>query len=449
MHSISNATPPGPTASGFLGLLPDFLRSPMEFLNSLRPYGPVVRFRLLKHDNYLLTSPELIGKVLTTRQHQFIKNRGFWKRYAAIFGNGLITNEGESWRQQRKLAAPSFQHKRLAFYVNHMLDYTTHMLDVWQPGQIRDIHQDMMQVTAEIAMRALFNVEFSAQDYGLHNATQQLEAQIAVRLGRPFPLLDYLPTAANIRYWRALRTIDRQLALFIEQQRHSPERKSLLSTLMDARYEDGSALSDRQLRDETITLFLAGHDTTAITLSWAFYLLSQHPQYWALLRQEWASVLQDRQPGIDDLPQLPLTRGVIRETLRLYPPAYMIGREALEDVQLGGFRIPKGKGVVISAYVMGRHPEYFPQPELFRPERWTTEFEKELPRYAFIPFGGGPRTCIGEGFALLEAMIVLILTGRRFNLCYAGDNAPVPLASITMPPRDGMRMQCEVLFHRT
>lgn len=436
---------PGPKGHWLLGSLREFISDTLGFLNRLRSdHGQVARFRLVRGINYLISDPTLIGEVLLHQNDRFIKNRGFWRHYYGIFGRGLLTNEGESWKQHRKLAAPAFQHKRLAHYVDYMVQYTERMLDKWRPGEVRNIHEDMMQITAEIVTRALFNVEFNDKDNGLRDAVHMLETQISVRLGRPFMFLDYLPSPNNIRYWQALRVIEGQVAQFIEQHRRAPgDQRTLLSMLMEARYEDGSPLSNQQLRDETITLFLAGHDTTAITLSWTFYLLSQHPHYWQLLRQEWETVLQGRVPAWDDMALLTLTRGVIRESLRLYPAAYLIGREPLEDFDIGGYRIPKGAGVLVSPYVMGRDANFFPQPEAFFPERWTPEFEKALPRYAFMPFGGGPRTCIGEGFAMTEAMVVLLLIGRRYTLTYADAQPPVPLPSITLPPKFGMNMRCE------
>lgn len=436
---------PGPKGHWLLGSLPDFVKGIPPFLFRMREeHGPVVRFRLLRGINYLISDPALIDEVLNKQHEKFIKNRGFWQHFTEVFGQGLLSSEGDHWRTHRKLAAPAFQPKRLAHYVDIMVQHSQRLLAHWQPGEVRDIHDDMMTLTAEIIAKALFNVELADRNHALRDAVHELEKQIALRMVRPFMFLDDLPLPSNIRYWWTLRTIERQIARFIADHRRAPEQqRTLLSMLMAARYDDGSALSNKQLRDETLTLFLAGHDTTAITLSWAFYLLSQHPQYWQRLRNEWQSVLQDQAPDWESLAQLPLTKGVIKESLRLYPAAYLFGREPLETVNLGGYQIPKGVGVVISPYVMGRHPDYFTQPNMFDPDRWTSAFEKQLPRYAFIPFGGGPRTCIGEGFAMMEAMVLLIEIGRRFTLVYADTTPPVPLSSITMPPQQGMRMQVE------
>lgn len=435
---------PGPKGHWLFGSLPDFINDILGFVQQIHvEHGPVVRFRLLRDDNYLISDPVLIGEILNQQHERFIKNRGFWQHFTGIFGQGLLTSEGEHWKKHRKLAAPAFQPKRLAHYVDTMVHYGERMTSTWHSGEVRDIHDDLMMVTAEIVTKALFNAEFSDRNNGLRDAVHTLEKQISIRMVRPFMFVDYLPLPNNFRYWRALRIIEKQVTQFIEEHRRTrDEQRTLLSMLMEARYDDGNALSDKQLRDETVTLFLAGHDTTAITLSWAIYLLSLHPQYWQRLRNEWQTVLNNAAPTLEALTNLPLTRGVIKESLRLYPAAYLFGREPLQDVDIGGFRIPKGVGVVISPYVMGRHPDYYECPDDFKPERWTPEFEKALPRYAYMPFGGGPRTCIGEGFAMMETMVLLVLIGQRFTLTYADKAPPVPLPSITMPPKQGMKMRC-------
>ncbi len=443
MSQAPSTLAPGPKGHWLLGSLPDFVRDIPAFVVSMRAeHGPVVRFRLLRGTNYLISDPTFIGEVLNGQHEKFIKNRGFWQHFTEIFGQGLLTSEGDTWRTHRKLAAPAFQPKRLAHYVDLMVEHTNRLLKAWQPGTERNVHDDMMQLTAEIIAKALFNVELADDNHRLRDAVHALESQIAIRMVRPFLFLDAMPLPNNLRYWWTLRYIERRVMGFIaEHRKHPDDQRSLLAMLMAARYEDGSPLSDKQLRDETVTLFLAGHDTTAITLSWAFYLLSQHPHYWSALREEWQQVLGDQPPTWETLQQLPLTRGVIRESLRLYPAAYLFGREPVEPVEIGGYRIPKGVGVVISPYVMGRHPDYFESPERFWPERWTPAFEKQLPRYAFMPFGGGPRTCLGEGFAMMEAMTLLMGVGRRFSLIYEGATPPVPLPSITLPPRDGLKMR--------
>lgn len=439
--SLKNA--PEPTGHWFFGSLLDFARDIPGFVLNLRAqHGPVVRFRLLRGINYLISDPQLIGEILNDKQDRFIKNRGFWIRFTGIFGQGLLTSEGETWKRQRKLAAPAFQPKRLAHYVDIVTERAQALTAQWQNGQVRDVHDDLMQVTAEVIAKAMFGVDLEDENHGIRDAVHQLEKQIAIRMVRPFYFLDFLPLPNNLRYWKTLRYIDSRIKTFITAHRsESADQRTLLAMLMDARDESGAPMSDKQLRDETITMFLAGHDTTAISVSWAIYLLSQSPDYWALLREEWQQVLQDEPPTWASLQNLNLTRGVIKESLRLYPPAYLFGREPVNDVDIGGFHVPKGVGVVISPYVMGRHPTYFENPDLFDPKRWTPEFEKTLPRYAFIPFGGGPRTCMGEGFAMMEAMVLLVALGRRFTLEYTGASAPLPLPSITLPPREGLKMR--------
>lgn len=426
-----------------LGLFKEFVTDTLGTLKLVGNMGGVVRFRLLYGINYMVNDPAVIQGVLLDQSDKFIKNRGFWKRQYDIFGQGLITAEGAVWKQHRKMVAPAFQPKKISTYIQHMVHYADELIAQWSANGIRDIHDDMMLVTAQVVTRSLFNSDFNEEGNTLREVIKEIENQFAIRAKRPFFFMDKVPTPTNRKFFAALAELEKQLSKYIERHRtKTGSDGTLLSMLMAARDENGQPLNDKELRDECVTLILAGHDSTAITLSWAFYLLSQHPEYWAKIRREWDEILPDRNPTFDDLFKLPLTRGVIKETLRLYPPAYIFGRETLETTEINGYTFPKGKAVVISPYVLGRNPNYYPEPETFRPERWTPEFEKSLPKFAFLPFGGGPRVCVGEGFAQSEAMTLMIVIGRRFTLEYAGDTAPVPLTSITMPPKHGMPMRC-------
>lgn len=443
--TAESPVPPGPPARGLLGNLPEFTADTLGYLERVREmYGTVVHMRFGRFPVWLISDPALIHQVLVSEHTRYIKNQGFWRHFRQIFGKGLLTNEGADWRRQRRLAAPAFQHRRLAQYGEFIARYTERKLAAWKVGQVRDLHEDMMKITADIVARALFNVDLDETHEDLSSAIHGLENQIPIRVRRPFVFLDYLPLPSNFRYWRDLRVVERYVYGFIEEHRRNPDQgNSLLSMLMAARDEEGHPMDDRQLRDEVLTLFLAGHDTTAITLSWAFYLLNAHPCYWGALESEWQSVLGGRDPGWDDLSRLPLTRGVVRESLRLYPAAYLIGRQTLEPLKIGPWHVREGSSVLISPYLMGRDNRFYASPEQFLPERWTPEFEKQLPRYAFMPFGGGPRICIGEGLAMMEAQIILIMIGRRFRPVFAGKEEPKPFISITMPPLGGMPMRIE------
>lgn len=441
---INAPRPPGPRGHWLVGLLPEFIKDRLGQLRHLHDtWGKVVYFRILRFDNVLVNDPALAAEVLLHRQEKFRKNRGFWPRHYDIFGQGLLTSEGADWKRNRKLAAPAFQAKSLEHYTDIIRNTTRKALDEWKPGETRDLHADLMAITADIVVAALFDASIG-DTRAITAHVHEIEAQLALRLKRPLTVMDKWPLASNRRFRHALREIERLIAGFIEaQRRHPSANRSLLRALMDARFDDGGGLSDKQLRDELVTLFLAGHDTTAITLGWSFYLLSQHPEYLPRLREEW----QKADPAVsarDPFAGKPLTHGVIHEAMRLFPPAYMFGREALEDLELGGYHIRKGEAVILSPWVLGRNPEWYPDPERFLPERWMDGLESRLPRFAFIPFGGGPRICIGQGFALLEAALMLEEIGRRFSLHCEHPEAVVPLPSITLPPRDGLPMRVDL-----
>lgn len=441
--TITAPRPPGPRGHWLVGLLPEFIQDRLGQLRHLHDtWGKVVQFRILRFNNVMVSDPALAAEVLLHRQDKFRKNLSFWARHYDIFGQGLLTSEGADWKRNRKLAAPAFQAKTLEHYIDTIRHTTRNAVNEWRIGETRDLHADLMAITADIVVAALFDTSIG-NTRAITAHVHEVEAQLALRLKRPLVMTDRWPLASNRRFRHALGEIERLIGGFIAEQRQNPSSgRSLLRALMDARFDDGGGLTDTQLRDELVTIFLAGHDTTAITLGWSFFLLSQHPDYLPRLREEWA---QAKTPASarDPFADRPLTHGVIHEALRLFPPAYMFGREALEDMELGGYHIRKGEAVILSPWVLGRNPEWYPEPERFLPERWMDGLESRLPRFAFIPFGGGPRICIGQGFALLEAAIMLEEIGQRFTLHCETPEAVVPLPSITLPPRDGLPMQVQ------
>ncbi|ARU59150.1 MAG: cytochrome P450 [Pseudomonadales bacterium] len=443
--------PPGPKGKPILGSISEFAADTLSFLtDTTNTYGDVVYFKLGHLPTYLVTDPVLVKEILLTQHTKFIKNSFFWRHFRGIFGKGLLTNEGQPWRVQRKLAAPAFQHKRIATYVDYMVQFTRETQQQWQDGATLDIHDEMMRLTADIVAKALFDASMATDGQALLDAVHVIEAQIPIRMARPFVFLDYLPLKSNRAYQKALQTIEQEINRFIQHHRDQPgQRETLLSMLMEACYEDGSAMSDKQLRDEVITLFLAGHDTTAITLSWTLYLLSQHPECKARVQHELETVLQGNAPTMSDLADLHYLRNVIKESMRLFPAAFVFGRESVEDVQLGPWKIPKGTTVLVSPWVSHRSEKYFANAQSFEPDRWTEDFEKnQLPRYVYMPFGGGPRVCIGEGFAMMEAQTLLAILLQSFEFEYAGDEKPKPFASITLSPAAGMKMRLRVRASR-
>lgn len=433
--------PPGPKGHWLLGSLRPYSLEPIEFLQEqTERYGAFVHFKLVHNDAYCLTDPELIREVYLNQHSKFVKNRFFWGHVTEIFGRGLLTNEGESWKVQRKLAAPAFQRRSISCYMECMRDFTEAMLNGWQDGEKRSLHDEMMRVTADIAAKTLFDKSLDQGGQRILEAVHRIEEQIPIRLRRPFFFIDKLPLKNNRIYHENLNILDEEIHAFIEAEaQSSTPSNTLLSMLMSARYEDGSGMSRQQLRDEVISIFLAGHDTTAISLSWTAYLLSGHPDIKERMLSEIDTVLDGRSPSFEDLAQLRFTRNVLKESMRLYPAAYMTGRDAYEDVDIGGYTIRKGSMVFISPAVMHRLPEYFPEPDVFNPDRWDTIDERAL-RFVYIPFGGGPRVCIGEHFSMMEAMTLLSMIYQRFDLQYAGKAPEGAMLSATMVPRQGMPM---------
>jgi cytochrome P450 len=387
----------------------------------------------------LLNRPDLVEYVLVKNHQNFIKHRFFWRHVEAIFGQGLLTSEGKFWHQQRRLAAPAFAASRVNRYGDTMVQHTERMLQQWQPGQVLNVHQEAMALTLQIAAKTLFDAETRQDVAEVSRAIDEVMEQISVRFRRPFWIPDALPLPGNLRYRRGVRRMDQLVARIIaERQNKLDDRGDLLSQLMLARNEAGQAMSARQIRDEVITMLLAGHETTALTLSWTWYLLGLHPAVDVQLAEEVHTVLRGRSPTVDDVPRLRFTEQVVSEALRLYPPAYAIGRQALADCEIGGYHVPAGTTVYVSPWVMHRDPRWFDDPQAFRPERWAGSLAKELPRFAYMPFGGGARICIGNRFAMMEAVLILATVARQFRLERQSGRPVQPKPSITLRPSGGV-----------
>jgi cytochrome P450 len=387
----------------------------------------------------LLNRPDHIEEVLVRNHSNFVKHSFFWRHVTALFGKGLLTSEGEFWQKQRRLAAPAFSNHRLAGYSDTMVRHTVWMLEDWKPGETRNIHRELMGLTYRIAAKTLFDSDIEQNGDDIHSDVNAAVREIASRLARPFVIPDALPLPGHIRYRRVVRRIDRFIAQVIEKQRTRPKNQGdLLSTLIDARDESGRPMPDRQLRDEAVTLLLAGHETTALALSWTFYLLGQHPDIDAELAAEVLSVLNGREATVDDLPHLRFTEHVIMEAMRLYPPAWFFGREALHDCAIGGYPVRAGTTVLMSPWVLHRDPRYYDEACAFQPGRWSNDLVRRLPRFAYMPFGGGPRICIGNRFAMMEAVLILATVIQRFRLEWQSDRPVVPRPSITLRPQGGV-----------
>src|SRR5712692_5711704 len=443
MHRIvPDKLPPGPPASR-AGSFKNYSRDPLSFLTAIsREYGDIVTMSFYKFRVYYVSHPDYIEEVLVNQARKFIKGR-ILRANKGLFGNGLLTSEGDFWLRQRRLAQPAFHRARIAAYGETMVRFTERLIEGWRDGETRDIHAEMMRLTLQIVAKTLFDahVDGDVQQVG-HALEAIMEFNSDFR--RLILTPSWLPTLRNLRAALAIRRLNKIIYRIIDQRRAAGgDAGDLLSMLLHAQDEDGSRMTDRQLRDEVITLFLAGHETTALALSWTWWLLAQNPQAEAKLYAELDAVLAGRSPTLEDLPKLRYTDHVISESMRLYPPAWGMARLAIEDAEIGGYRIPKGSGVSLSQWVVHRDLRWFEAPQEFRPERWEGDLLKRLPRFAYFPFGGGPRQCIGNTFALMEAGLLLATIAQKFRVRLVPDQKIEPVASITLRPRHGIRVTLE------
>jgi len=439
------ALPPGPKGHPILGVMPEFNRDTLGFITRCRDYGDVVRARFLYVTAYFIYHPDDIEYVVSTNAKNFIKSMSLRSNFfQRLVGNGLLTSEGEVWKRQRRLAQPAFHRQRISAYGDVMVNYAQRMMATWQAGEVRDIHRNMMRLTLEIVVRTLFNADVSQDADKVGRVLSQIVKPFASQATIKWILDNRLPTTTHRRFHREAQEIDDIVYRIIADRRASGlDQGDLLSMLLEAQDEDGSQMTDKQLRDEVMTLFLAGHETTALTLSWAWYLLAQNPAIEEKFHAELDDLLGGRLPTMDDLSRLKYTDRIVREAMRLYPPAYGLGREAIEECEIGGFRVPRKTQVFMFQWATQRDPRFFPEPEAFHPERWTEEFASSLPKYAYFPFGGGPRFCIGNTFAMMEIVLVLATIGQRFKLALAPDHPVSILPAMSLRPRDGIHVLVE------
>lgn len=434
--------PPGPKDRGLIGNFPMGSKDPLgTFTQWAHTYGDIFHYRFLHRHIYFLNHPDLIKEVLVTQAPKFLKG-DVVRANRRVFGNGLLSNEGASWLEQRRLIQPAFHRSRIEIYAEAMVSYTQRMVASWRPGEVRDIHEDMMRLTLEIVSLALFSVEIGSHEDRFAvalNTLMQLSSGGRMLLPEVFRRI---PTRDNRRYNAAIRTLDEIVYSIIctRQSNARTERNDLLSALLDAQYDDGSSMSGQQLRDEVMTLLLAGHETTAVSLSWVWFLLSQHSEVEQQLWSEIDCVLNGSAPTVQNILRLQCTERIVREAMRLYPPAWAIVRTAIADAEIGGYTIPAGANVVMSQWVTHRDPRFYDQPDEFRPDRWLDDRHVSTPRFAYFPFGGGPRICIGSSFAMTEAVLVLATIAQRWQVLPASPTPPEPVPGITLRPRNGLKV---------
>ncbi len=439
---------PGPRGNWLLGSLPALRRDMLGFFETCqREYGDAAYFRVGQRRSMLLSHPANIEQVLVTDNKKFIKNFAVSFFLRPLLGNGLLVNEGENWLRQRRLIQPTFAKPRLEHYSHAMVELTDRMLQSWQTGDERDMAREMMQLTMAIAGKTLLGVDVGDRYREVVVCLEGVMHDFLARFRSPLPLPYWLPTPGNWWLKRTIRRLDGILQQMIDERRaviasESESRGDFLSLLIAARDEaDGTPLSNQQVRDEVMTMFLAGHETTANALSWTWYLLGQHPEQQQRVRNEVDDVLHGRPPTPADMPRLAHCERIIREAMRLYPPAYVIGRRCEEDCTIGSHFIPAMTNVLMSQWVVHRDERWFENPHEFRPDRWTPEFTHALPKYAYFPFGGGPRACIGKEFAMLEAVLILATMAQRIELQLI-DEEPLPiLPAITLRPAKPVLMR--------
>lgn len=429
--------PAGPRGGLLLGSAPALKRDLIGFMSrAAADYGDLTCYRVGPLWVYQLNHPRLIKLVL---QDYADKLRKPWdlRQLKPLLGEGLLTNDGPSWRAQRRLIQPAFHNDRIRRYGQTMSQYATEALDRWADGEPRDLSHEMMALTLRIVAKTLFGAEMGRQ-VAIVEATLELFMRQFERIltGTPIPMR--WPTPGNLRALRAAAELHRQVRELMAQRRaEGAAGDDLLSWLLSGQAESG--MSDRQVQDEVVTLLLAGHETTANALTWTLMLLARHPQAAVQLRGELDAVLAGRAPQVEDVPQLAYTRQVIQESMRLYPPAWAQSREVVEPIELDGYRLPAGVNVICPQYLLHRDSRFFEEPARFLPERWTPEFERALPKYAYFPFGGGPRFCIGSNFAMLEATLLLAAIAQRFRWELEPGHPIVLQPSVTLRPRHGLK----------
>ncbi|MCA9704657.1 MAG: cytochrome P450 [Myxococcales bacterium] len=442
--------PPGPPPrrGGLhsLGYFYRFATDPFGFVGErFERYGDVYFAPSDGTGLFVLRHPDHIREVLALRSSRFAKQHSAFGRLSQVLGEGLLTADGEAWKRHRRMIQPAFHRSRLSDYAEVMIDETERTIAAWSDGEVRDIAREMVELTLRVVSRTLFSHDARGQTDAVAHAMRLLNGV----LGRPALLPAWVPTPTKARVRRAVEGLDALVYGLVDERRAAIERgepglpRDLLQALVTTVDEEGDhgTLSRQEVRDELVTLFLAGHETTSHALTWTWMLLSRNPGQRALLHRELDAVLAGRAPSSSDLEALPLTERILCESMRLYPPAFVLARRAVEDTEVGGYFVPAGSEVVIWTWFTHRDPRWYPAPEVFRPDRFLPEARAARPKMAYLPFGGGPRACIGSAFSLMESRLVLATIARRFELELLPGQRPRTRTGVTLSPRHGMPMR--------
>jgi cytochrome P450 len=436
------ALPPGPRGLPFLGIGVAFARDPFGvLLDTVRKYGDIAFVRAAGVPVYLLSHPSDIHAVLIEKHRLYNKDR-FARNIIPVFGRGLLINEGDSWRRQRALVVPAFHRQHIEKMAGTVVDATERMLAGWRDGAVIAVDQAMMRLSLDVVLSTLFGGDASSLAPRLEAALSDM-SPFFESVAASVPSLRWLPTRSNRSLRRGVRALNQIVDDVIARGRSSSRPSHMISMLLEARDTNGHGMTDEQLHDEVKSFFLASTDTTALALTYAFHLLGNHRAVDDRLANEVFGILGGRPPALSDLAALQFTEQVIKETLRLYPPAWIITREPIEDDEIRGYRIPLGSTVAMSPYSVHRDARFFEEPESFHPERWTRTFEEQLPAQAFFPFGAGPHRCIGATFALMELRLIVATIVGRFRLTAESDEPLQLRASITARPAQRIRMRIQ------
>lgn len=442
VQTVPVQRPPGPQGHWLKGSLPEYRAGRLQFYERLRrDYGTTFAFRIGPYRLAMLCEPDAIRDVLVTRNKEF--GRSFsTKMLKDFFGNGLLISEGDVWLRDRRVIQPTFAKEQIASYAEPMARQTVDYLRDWQAGETRDALLDMQSLTMAIAAETLLGVHLEDEVQAIHEPHELIRCNFDRRMESMFTLPRWIPTPYNRRVTAANSDIRRIVDRLIAERKASGQfGADILSRLLVVQQTMGSGMSDVQIRNQALTFLFAGHETTASMLGWVWYLLSKHPQYERKLHEEVDRVLAGRAPTLADVPQLTFTDKVVRETLRLYPSAYVMGRRVMHDCEIDGYRYQRGTSLVISPWLMQRDERFYDRPLEFDPDRWTPEFEDRLDQFAWFPFGAGPRICIGKGFAMLESVLIVAAIAARYRLELLPGQKISPHPSVTIRPHPGINVK--------
>jgi cytochrome P450 len=430
------ALPPGPPGTLVGGHFAEMSRDWLgAYTRYARVFGDVVSYRVGPFRNVLVSDPAMIEQLLVSRSSELRKSP-IQQLVRPLIGNGTFLLEGEPWKKRRRMVSPPFHRQTIALYAGTIVRLTSELVAQFKDGQVRDIYRDMTRLALQIVSRTLFDSDVGGVLVEVEPALERAAAALTSRLDAKFPLPNWVPTPAVLRLRAARRDLDGLIDRFVARRRADPRQgRDLISLLLATRdAESGLPLTTEQIRDEAVTIFIAGFETTAISLTWMLWLLAKHPVFMARLKAQVDTVLGGRLPTVDDVGRMSMAENIVLETMRLYPPAWIIGRQAASDLEVGGYRVPKGWGIEFSQWVVHRDPRWWSAPDDFDPDRWMDGLSDRLPRFAYFPFGGGSRVCIGNAFAKMEILLVLATMASEISFEQVGAASVTPEPGFTLRP---------------